>query len=85
MYLHNSKSTFFDMLAALAQRVACLPLVQRVGGSMPSGVEKFSFENFQPREIVHHSPGLNSKPFRSMHVEKTYSTVDSDSYVGWGR
>ena len=34
---------------------------------------------------VHHRPGLNSKPFRSMFVEKAYNTVDSDSSVGWGR
>ena len=31
------------------------------------------------------SPGLNSKPFRSVCVEKAYSTLDSDSSVGWGR
>ena len=31
------------------------------------------------------SPGLNSKPFRSIYVEKAYSTVDSDSFIGWGR
>ena len=29
--------------------------------------------------------GLNSKPFCSIYVEKAYSTVDSDSSVGWGR
>ena len=34
--------------------------------------------------FVHHIPGLNSKPFRSMYVEKAYSTVISDSSVGWG-
>ena len=27
-------------------------------------------------------PGLNSKPFRSLYIEKAYSTVDSDSSVG---
>ena len=27
------------------------------------------------------SPGLNSKPLRSRYVEKSYSTVDSDSSV----
>ena len=35
-------------------------------------------------EIVYHRPGLNSKAFRSIYVEKAYSTVDSDSSVGWG-
>ena len=62
------------MLAALAQMVACLPPVRQVRGSIPGGVV-----NFQ------HKPGLNSKPFRNMYVEKAYSTVDSDSSVGWGR
>ena len=75
-------------LAVLAQVVSCLPLVQQVRGS---------FENFQPqgqegwrctlsnRQIVHHKPGLNSKPFRSIYVEKACSTVDSDSSVAQDR
>ena len=79
-------------LAMLAEMVACLPLVQQVRGSIPGRVV-----NFQPQGlegwrctlsncyIVHHTPGLNSKPFRSMYVEKAYSTVDSNSSVGWGR
>ena len=62
----------------------------------PRRVSKFSVEKFQPwgcegwrftfsnRQIVHQRPGLNSKPFRSMYVEKAYSTVESDSSVGWG-
>ena len=66
-------------------------------GFDPLRGSKFSFEYFQPRsqegwrctlsnrQIVHHNPGLNSKPFRSIYVEKAYSTVDSDSSVGWGR
>ena len=43
------------------------------------------FSLFGFATCVHHRPGLNSKPFRSMYVEKAYSTVDSDSSVGWGR
>ena len=31
------------MLAALAQMVACLPLVQQVGGSIPGGVGLVNF------------------------------------------
>ena len=66
-------------------------------GFDPRRGSKFSFENFQPQgqerwrctlsnhQIVHHRPGLNSKPFRSMYVEKAYTTVDSDLSVGWGR
>ena len=66
-------------------------------GFDPRRSSKFAFENFQPRGlegwrftlynryIVHHLPGLNSKPFRSIYVEKAYITVDSDSSVGWGR
>ena len=58
-------------------------------GLDPKRGSKFSFENFQHRGsegwrctlsnryIVHHSPGLNSKPFRTMYN----STVDSDSSV----
>ena len=65
-------------------------------GFDPLRGSKFSFENFQPRgqvgqrctfyncQIVHHMPGLNCKPFRSMYVEKVYSTFDSDSSIGWG-
>ena len=33
-------------LAALAQMVACLPLVQQVRGSIPGGVVNFHFKNF---------------------------------------
>ena len=65
-------------------------------GFDPRHGRKFSFENFQPwgqegwrctlsnRQVVLHTPGLNSKPFRSMYVEKAYSTVDSDSSVVQG-
>ena len=63
-------------------------------GSIPGGVVNFNLKIFNlgarrgwrctlsNRYIVHHSPGLNSKPFRSMYVEKAYNTVDSDSSVG---
>ena len=67
-------------------------------GVDPRRVSTFSFENFQVRgwerwrctlsnrQIVHRRPGLNSKPFRSMYVEKVQSRpVDSDSSVGRGR
>ena len=73
-------------LAALAQMVACLPLVQQGRGSIPGGVVNFNLKIFnlgaRRGGDVHHSPGLNSKPFRSLYVEKAYSTVDSDSSVG---
>ena len=66
-------------LAALAQMVACLPLVQQVWGSIPGGVVNFNLKIFNlgarrgwrctlsNRQIVHHTPGLNSKSFRSMY------------------
>ena len=41
--------TFENTLAALAQMVACLSLVQQVLGSILGGGSKFSFENFQHR------------------------------------
>ena len=56
-------------------------------GFDPLWGSKYSLENFQPRgqeewrctlsnrQIVHHRPGLNSKPFHSTYVEKAYSTV----------
>ena len=84
-------------LAALAQMVACLPLVHQVRGSIPGEVLNFNLKIFnlgaRRGEDVHFliarlyfmRPGLNSKPFRSMYVEKAYSTVDSASSVGWGR
>ena len=39
------------MLAALAQMVACLPLVQQVRGSIPGGVVNFHLKifNFEAR------------------------------------
>ena len=37
---------FEGKLAALAQMVACLPLVQQVWGSIPSGVVNFNFKIF---------------------------------------
>ena len=86
---------FIIWLAALAQMVPCLPLVQQVRGSIPGGLVNFDLKisNHGARRggDVHfliarlHRPGLNSKPSRSMYVEKAYSTVDSDSSVGWGR
>ena len=87
-------SSFHFSSAALAQMVACLPLVQQVRGSIPGRVVNFHLKIFNfgarrgtlsNRYIVHHCPGLNTKPFRSMYVEKAYNTVDSDSSVGWGR
>ena len=79
--------TFKILLAALAQMVAFLPLVQWVRGSIPGEVVNFHSKIFnlgaRRGGDVHHRPGLNSKPFRSMYVEKAYSTVDSDSSVGW--
>ena len=71
--------------------VACLPLVQHVRGLIPGGVVNFHLKMFNlgtrrggDVQIVHHRPGLNSKPFHSIYVEKAYYTVDSDSSIGWG-
>ena len=84
-------------IAALAEMVACLPLVQQVRGSIPGGVVNFHLEIFNLgarrggdvpfliARLYNHRPGLNSKPFRSIYVEKVCNTVDSDSSVGWGR
>ena len=72
--------------------VACLPLVQQVRGSIPGEVVNFNLKIFNlgarrggDVQFLIDRPGLNSKPFRSMYVEKAYSTVDSDSSVGSGR
>ena len=87
------------MLAVLAQMVACLPLVQQVRGSIRGGVVNFHLKifnlgarrggdvglHFLIARLYIKGPGLISKPFRSIYVEKAYSTVDSDSSVGWGR
>ena len=62
-----------EKLAALAQMVACLPLVQEVRGSIPGGVVKFNLKIF------------NLGARRGMYVEKAYNTVERDSSVGWGR
>ena len=37
---------FYNAWFALAQMVACLPLVQRVRGSIPGGVVNFHFKMF---------------------------------------
>ena len=39
--------TFCTVLAALAQVVACLPLVQRVQGSIPGGAVNFYLKIFK--------------------------------------
>ena len=77
----------FCVLAALAQVVACLPLVQQIRGSIPGGVVNFNLKIFnlgarRGGDVHCLIAGLNSKPFRSMYVEKVYNTVDSDSSVG---
>ena len=38
--------TIPELLAALAQKIACLPLVQRVWGSIPGGVVNFRLKIF---------------------------------------
>ena len=81
----------------LAQMVGCLPLVQQVRGSIPGGVVNFHLKifnlgarrggdvHFLIARLYITGLGLDSKSFRSTYVEKAYSTVDSDSSVGWGR
>ena len=62
-------------------------------GSIPDGVANFHLKIFKHRAkrggdvhfLIARLYITNSKPFRSMYVEKAYSTVDSDSSVGWGR
>ena len=41
--------TKLEKLAALAQIVSCLPLVQLVQGSIPGGVVNFHLKKFQPQ------------------------------------
>ena len=43
---NNLNSTFYVALAALAQMVACLPLVEQVRGSIPGGVVNFHLKIF---------------------------------------
>ena len=93
----NSFSSVLIVLAALAQMVARLPLVQQVRDLNPGGVVIFDLKIFNPgarrggdihfliARLYHHWSELNSKPFRSMCAEKVYSNVDSDTSVGWGR
>ena len=45
----NSSLNNHDMLAALAQIVTCLPLVQQVRGSIPGGVVNFNLKIFNLR------------------------------------
>ena len=78
-------------LAALTQMVACLPLVQQIRGSIPSGVVNFHLKIFNlgarrggdctSQSWIKFQP----LPQYILYVEKAYSTVDSDSSVGWGR
>ena len=42
----NYHYKLFNMLAALAQMVECLPLVQQVRGSIPGGVVNFNLKFF---------------------------------------
>ena len=73
---------YFAWLAALAQMVAYLPLVQQVLGSIPGGVVNFNSKIFN---LGARRGGGVHYLIRSMYVEKAYSTVGSDSSVGWGR
>ena len=45
-YVITQHNIFHLQLAALAQMVACLPLVQRVRGSIPGGVVNFHLKFF---------------------------------------
>ena len=84
-------------MCKMAQMVACLPLVQQVRGSIPGGVVNFHLKifnrgarrggdvHFLIARLYITGLDLNSKPFRSIYIEKTYNTDDSDSSFGWGR
>ena len=86
--MQNKVNTLSEVLVALAQMVACLPLVQQVRGSIPGGVVNFNWKIFnlgaRRGGDVHFLIARLSKPLCSMYVENAYSTVDSDSSVGWG-
>ena len=76
------------MLAALAQMVACLSLVQQVQGSVPGGVVNFHLNIFNlgaRRGGDVHFLIARLYITGSIHVEKAYNTVDSNSSVGCGR
>ena len=45
-YMSSTRQYLVMQLAVLAQMVACLPLVQRVWGSIPSGVVNFHLKIF---------------------------------------
>ena len=80
----------FQKSAVLAQAIACLPLVQRVPGSMPGVIESFIMKIFNScarrgRNLQLLADRLNSKSFRSLYVKKEYCAVDSDTSAGWGR
>ena len=45
-FLNSVTQNCFKDLAALAQMVACLPLVQQVRGSIPGGVVNFNLKVF---------------------------------------
>ena len=47
-YTKFQLSTFKNVLAALAQMLASLPLVQQVRGSIPGGVVNFHLKIFNP-------------------------------------
>ena len=71
--------------------VSCLPLVQRVRGSIPGGVINFQLNIFnlgarRGGDVYFLIARLYiTVPQYVAYVEKGYSTVDSDSFVGWGR
>ena len=66
----------------LAHMVACLPLVQQVRDSIPGGIVNFHLKIFN---LGARSGGDVHFLITAvcMYVEKAYSTVDSDSSVGW--
>ena len=78
-------STINVELSALAQTVACLPLVQQVRGSIPGVVVNFNLKIFnlgaRMDGDVHFLIARLVCMYVCMYVEKAYNTVDSDSSV----
>ena len=91
-----TKLYIVNRLTALAQMVACLPLIQQVQGLIPGGVVNFHLKIFnlgaRRGGDVHFLIArlyitclVKFRTLPQYYVEKAYITVHSDSSVGWGR
>ena len=72
------------MLAALAQMVACLPLIQQVQGSIPGGVVNFNFFLMCELPLILGVGGNLKKKARDIYERTPDTDFERDWSIGLG-